>query len=98
MALSDLGCLRLDWPRALCTSMGRYQSDLEQLRRECRERFRIHIIRLVYILWQVYSTKSGQACRLLPHGFGTTVAVPGDMVYCMEGHAPGLYRPYEKSS
>ena len=58
----------------------------------------IHTIRLVYILWQVHSTKFGQACRLLSHGFGTTVAVPGDLVYCMEGHAPGLYRPYEESS
>ena len=59
---------------------------------------RIHTIRLVYILWQVHSEKSGQVCRLLSHGLGTTVAVPGDMVYCMEGHAPGLYRPYEESS
>ena len=39
MALSDLGCLRLDWPRALFTFMGHYQLDLEHLRRECRERF-----------------------------------------------------------
>ena len=39
VALSDLGCLRLDWPRALFTFIGRYQLDLEHLRRECRERF-----------------------------------------------------------
>ena len=39
VALSDLGCLRLDWPRSLFTFMGRYQLDLEHLRRECRGRF-----------------------------------------------------------
>ena len=36
VALSDLGCLRLDWPRALFTFMGRYQLDLERLRQEYR--------------------------------------------------------------
>ena len=37
--LSDLGCLRLDWPRALFTFMARYQFELDQMRKECRERF-----------------------------------------------------------
>ena len=39
VALSDLGCLRLDWPRALFTFMGHYQLDLEYLHREFRECF-----------------------------------------------------------
>ena len=39
VALSELGCLRLDWPRALFTFMTRYQFDLDQMRKECRERF-----------------------------------------------------------
>ena len=39
VALSDLGCLRLAWPRAIFSFMGRYQVDLEHLRHECRERF-----------------------------------------------------------
>ena len=34
-----LCCLRLDWPKALFTFMGRFQLDLKRLRRECRERF-----------------------------------------------------------
>ena len=81
VALSELGCLRLDWPRPLFTFMARYQSDLERLRRECKERFG--------------STQSGLCTfcgkymsPLLSHGFGTTVAVAGDMVYCIEGHTP----------
>ena len=37
--VSELGCLRLDWPQAILSYMGRYQKDLENLRHECRERF-----------------------------------------------------------
>ena len=39
VALSDLGCLRLDWPRAIFTCMGRCQFERDQMRKECRERF-----------------------------------------------------------
>ena len=39
VAFSELGCLRLDWPRASFTCMARYQFDLDQMRKECRERF-----------------------------------------------------------
>ena len=39
VALCDLGCLRLDWPRALFTFKGRYQFELDQMRKECKERF-----------------------------------------------------------
>ena len=34
VVLSELGCLRLDWPKALFTFMARYQ-----MHKECRERF-----------------------------------------------------------
>ena len=39
VAFSELGCLRLDWPKALFTFMARYQFELDQMRKECRERF-----------------------------------------------------------
>ena len=38
VTLSELGCLRLDWPKTLLTFMSRYQFDLDQMRKECRER------------------------------------------------------------
>ena len=60
--------------------------------------FRIYPIWTVYILWQVHSAKSGPTCRLLSPGSSTTVAVPGDLVYCVDRHATGLYRPHVKCS
>ena len=39
VVLSELGFLRLDWPKALFTFMARYQFELDQMRKECRERF-----------------------------------------------------------
>ena len=38
VTLSDIGCLRLDWPKDF-TFVGRYQCELEQMRKSCRERF-----------------------------------------------------------
>ena len=37
--LSDIGLLRLDWPNDLFAFVGRYQCELEQLRKVCRDRF-----------------------------------------------------------
>ena len=39
VTLSEFGCLRLDWPKPLFTFMSRYQFDLDQMRKERRERF-----------------------------------------------------------
>ena len=39
VALSEIGCLRLDWPQEFFTFVGRYQLELEQMRKECRDRF-----------------------------------------------------------
>ena len=37
--LSEIGCLRLDWPKDLFAFVGRYQLELEQMRKVCRDRF-----------------------------------------------------------
>ena len=37
--LSDIGCLQLDWPKDLFAFVGRYQCELEQMRKVCRDRF-----------------------------------------------------------
>ena len=39
VSLSEIGCLRLDWPQEFFTFVGRYQLELEQMRKECRDRF-----------------------------------------------------------
>ena len=37
--LSEIGCLQLDQPKDLFSFVGRYQLELEQMRKECRDRF-----------------------------------------------------------
>ena len=37
--MSELGSLRLIWPKTLFVFMSKYQHDLERMRKECRERF-----------------------------------------------------------
>ena len=37
--LSEIGCLRLDWLKDLFSFIGRYQLELEQMRKACRDRF-----------------------------------------------------------
>ena len=39
VAISQLGSLRFDWPRAIFSFMGRHHIYLEQLRHECRESY-----------------------------------------------------------
>ena len=39
VSMSDLGCLRKTWPQEFFTFVGRYQLELEQMRKECRDRF-----------------------------------------------------------
>ena len=39
VTLSELGCLSLDWLKTLFTFMSRYQFDLDQMWKECREIF-----------------------------------------------------------
>ena len=34
--MSEIGCLRLDWPKDLFDFVGRYQLELEHMRKECR--------------------------------------------------------------
>ena len=77
--------------------MTRYQFDLDQMRKECRERFGSTVWSLYY-LWEAYSAESGQTCRHIPHGVGAVVAMPGDVVYGLERYISGLCRSHEKSS
>ena len=37
--ISEIGCLRLNWPKELFSFVGRYQLELEQMRKECRDQY-----------------------------------------------------------
>ena len=93
VALSDLGCLRLDWPRALFTFMARYQFE-----EGMRGAVWLHTVWSLYYLWEAYSAESGQTCRHIPHGVGAVVAMLGDVVHGLERYISGLCRSHEKSS
>ena len=69
VAVSELGSLRLDWPKAIFSFMGRHQVDLEHLCHGCP-------VWIVYLLWKVYSPRSGPSCHQLSFGFGPALAVP----------------------
>ena len=77
--------------------MARYQFELDQMRRVPGAVW-LHTVRSLYDLWQTHSTESGEACRLIPLGVGTAVAVPGDVVYGLERYISGLRRSYEEGS
>ena len=94
VTLSERGCLHLNWPKTLFTFMSRYEFDLDQMRKECRERFGSTQSGTC----TTYTAESGQAYRLIPHGAGTAVALPGVMVYSLEGHSAGLCRSYEEGA
>ena len=80
VTLGELGCLRLDWPRAIFSFMGRHQVDLEHL----RYAFQQHPVWTVYVLWKVYSAGSGQTCHLFSLGSCPALAVPGVLVHCID--------------
>ena len=50
VTLSELGCLRLDWPKTLFTFMSRYQFDLDQMCRLPRAVW-VHALGELYSLW-----------------------------------------------
>ena len=81
VTLSDIGCLRLDWPKALFTFMGRYQFELEQMRKVCRER-----------------SGTCPTCCLVPSRSCAIMALPGFLVYGLEGDFTRLCGSHEKGA
>ena len=92
----ELGCLRLDWPKAIFTFMARYQFELDQMFKECRERFGSTQSVVCTTCGKHIQQNLGKHIAL--YGVGTVVAVPGDVVYCLERYIAGLHRSYEKGS
>ena len=91
--VSELGCLRLDWPQAVLSYMGRYQKDLENLRHECRERFGSVQSGLC-----THSRRFGLACCSFSFRPGSAVEVPGNLVHCVAWHDTGLCGSYASVS
>ena len=88
--VSELGCLRLDWPNAILSYMGRYQVDLENLRHECRERYESVQSGLCTNCGKFIRGDLGWHVAHFLLDFGSALEVPGDLVHCMARHATGL--------
>ena len=70
--------------------MTSYQQDLERKRKECKERFGCTQSGN-YTLWEIYSDGFEQTHCFLPLGTCAVVALPGYVVYGMEGDCSGLH-------
>ena len=57
------------------------------MRKYCRERFGSTQSVKLYDLWQTYTVESGQTYCLVSHGARAAVAMPGHVVYGLEGTA-----------
>ena len=84
VALSDLGLTPSELAEGLIYIYGTLSVGSRTFTPGVQGSVWTYTIRFVYVLWQVHSTESRQACRLLSHEFGTTVAVLGDLVYCLD--------------
>ena len=84
VTLSDIGCLRLDWPKDLFTFMGRYQCELEQMRKSCRN--------------LVHSGKPRQTCCFVPSRSCAVMALSGPLVHGLEGDVARLCGSHEKGA
>ena len=47
----------------------------------------------LFVLWEVDKVRYVPPCGYISFGFGSVVAVPGVLVYRVEGHSTGLYGP-----
>ena len=55
VSLSELGCLRLDWPKTLFTFMSKYQFDLDQMRKNVGSGLVPHSVEPVQPVVNIYS-------------------------------------------
>ena len=83
--VGDLGLLRRQWPVAVLSSMLRQQLDYEKMRHKCKRRFRG--IQTGCCSYCGVVIKMDMAPRL-----GSVMAIPGVVVYQLEGYSTGLHR------
>ena len=84
MTLSDIGCLRLDWLRDLFAFVGRYQLELEQMRKVCRDRLGPAASGACPTCDKYIKVNTWQGTQHTRHGEGWK---PGSMVSNMDSHS-----------
>ena len=94
---SEIGCLRLDWPKDLFSFVGRYQLELEQMRKECSDRFSGVTSGTCPTCEKFIQVNLGKHVALY-HLFCTAMAMPRWLVSGLEGDVSGLCRSHAQSS
>ena len=97
VTLSELGCLRLDWPKTFLRLCLHISLIWTRCGRNVGSGLVPHSLELVQHV-VTYTAESGTTYHLIPHGAGAAVAMPGDVLYGVEGHSSGLRRSYEKGA
>ena len=95
---SEIGCLRLDWPKDLFSFVGRYQLELEHMRKECRDRFGGSSSGTCPTCDKYIQVNLGKHVGLYQPGFGTVMALPSWLVSGLEGDISGLCGPHAQST
>ena len=87
--VGDLGLLRRQWPVAVLSSMSRQQLDYEKMRHECKRPFRANQTGCCSYCGVVI--KMDMARHVASKHLDSVMAMPGVMVYQLEGYSTGLY-------
>ena len=95
VTLSDIRCLRLDWPKDLFTFVGRYQFELEQMRTTFRERFGSAGSATCPTCEKYIKVSLGKHVALYHLDL---MALPGLLVYNLEGDFTRLCGSHEKGA
>ena len=70
--------------------MSRYQFDLDQIRKDCRERFGSTQSGTFTTCGKYIQHNLHHMENLVSHGARAAVVMPGHVVYGLEGHSSGL--------
>ena len=97
VTLSDIGCLRLDWPKYLFAFVGRYQCELDQMKNACSDRFGPTASGPCPTCDKYIKVSLGKHVALyyLDLSSGAVMALPGPLVHSLEGGITRLCGPHE---
>ena len=95
VGFSELGCLRLDWPKAIFALLHDISFNWIRCARNAGSGLALQSPEFVR---HVASTSSRIWVNISPYTTWSWHSCGGDLVYCLEGYIAGLHRSYEEGS